>query len=155
MKKKVTPKLIAEAREYALSGFTHRQICLSVGISPATFYKHIDLVNTIRQAEDDLRRDIAEDIKTSSNNGEVSAQIFLAKRLGLYSTSYKMQQIKTTKAALSQISRINADLASGIIPQELAAALIKNIEIFLKAFELNEIDIRVSEIEEQLKDRKR
>lgn len=152
-KSKVTPKLIAEAKELALNGFTHRQIAQSLRISPTTLYKSVDLMDTIRDAEDDLRRDIAEDLKTASNNGEVSAQIFLAKRLGLYATSYKMPQIKSTKTALAQISRINSDLASGVIPFELASTLIKNIEVFLKAHEAYVTDVRIAEIEQQLKDR--
>ena len=152
-KLKITPKFIAEAKGLALNGFTHRQICQSLKISPTTFYKHTNLVDTIREAEDDLRRDIAEDLKTASNNGEVSAQIFLAKRLGLYATSYKMPQIRSTKTALAQISRINSDLASGVIPFELATTLIKNIEVFLKAYEVNVINDRLQEIEEELKAR--
>ena len=147
MKSKITPKLIKDAKEYALSGFTHRQIAKSLNISPTTLYKNVDIMNTINKAEDELRRDIAQDIRTSSNNGEVSAQIFLSKRLNLYSTTYKMPQIKTVKTALTQISRINSDLANGVLPVELANNLIKNIDLFLKAFEVNELEKRIEQLE--------
>ena len=110
-------------------------------------------MDTIRDAEDELRRDIAEDLKTASNNGEVSAQIFLAKRLGLYATSYKMPQIKSTKSALAQISRINSDLASGVIPFELASTLIKNIETFLKAYEVNILQEELQELKDQFEEK--
>jgi len=150
MKKKVTPEFIAEARDLSLSGFTHLQIQKSLGISHTTFYAHPELIDTIREAEQELRLDIVNDIKSSSNNGEVAAQIFLSKRLNLFTTSYKMPQIKTVKSALVQISRINADLANGVLPPELASSLIKNIDTFIKAFEVSELAKEVENIKELL-----
>jgi len=61
-----------------------------------------------------------------------------------------MPQIKTVKTALTQISRINSDLASGELNAELANNLIKNISLFLKAFELNDIEKRLIELEENI-----
>ena len=149
MKKKVTPEFIAEAKELALSGFTHLQIQKSLGISHTTFYAHPELIATIREAEQELRLAIVNDIKSSSNNGEVAAQIFLSKRLNLFTTSYKMPQIKTVKSALTQISRINADLANGVLPPELANNLIKNIDTFIKAFEVSELEKRIEALEDK------
>ncbi len=151
--KKVTPEFIERAKDLALRGFSHNQIYKHLGIASSTFYSNPELMSTIRSAEDDLRIDIADDLKTASNNGEVSASIFLAKRLGLFATSYKMPQIKSIKTALTQISRINTDLASGELPPELASALIKNIDSFLSAFQTNVQDKRIAEIEEMLSER--
>lgn len=148
MKKKITPKLIAEAREFALSGFSHLQIMKCIGISNSAFYKNEELLHTIREAEAELRQQIADDIRNSSNMGEVSAQIFLSKRLNLYHTSYKMPQIKSVKTALTQIARVNADLANGNIPPELASSLIKNIETFIKAYEVSDLEQRLIALEE-------
>jgi len=150
MKKKITPELIAIARDLASSGFSHLQIMKSVGISSAAFYRNIELVTTIREAENELRQQIALDIKSSSQNGEVSAQIFLSKRLNLYGTSYKMPQIKTVKSAMNQISRINSDLANGVLPPELANNLVKNIEVFVRAHEVNELALEIEAIKERL-----
>lgn len=150
MKKKITPKLIELARELSLAGFTHRQIAKSLNISPTTLYANADIMNTIKEAEDILRINIANDIRNSSGKGEVSAQIFLSKRLNLFTTSYKMPQIKTVESALTQISRINSDLASGLIPQELANNLIKNCLAFVNAFEVNELAKEIEEIKERL-----
>ncbi len=149
MVKKVTPKLIAKAKEYALCGFSHLQIAKSVGIANSTLYADSNLMDTIREAESELREQIANDIKASSGSGEVSAQIFLSKRLNLYQTQYKMPQIKSVKTALTQISRVNSDLADGTLPPELANNLIKNIETFIKAYEVSTLEERIIALENQ------
>ena len=151
MKKKITPALIAEARELAKDGFSHLQIAKSIGVASSTLYADSEMMDTIYEAEMELRKEIANDIRNSSNNGEVSAQIFLSKRLNLHHTSYKMPQIKTVKSAMSQISRINSDLASGALPTELATSLIKNIETFIKAHEVNVLEERIISLEESTK----
>ena len=153
--KKVTPEFIERAEQLALRGFSHSQIYKHLNIASSTFYSNAELVSTIRKAEDTLRIDIADDLKTASNNGEISATIFLAKRLGLFATSYKMPQIKSIKTALTQISRINQDLANGTLPSELASALIKNISEFIKAYEVTELAQSIAEIQEQLNDKKK
>ncbi len=151
MKKKITPTLIAEARELAKDGFSHLQIAKSIGISSSTLYADSDMMDTIRGAEDELRREIANDIRNSSNNGEVSAQIFLSKRLNLHHTSYKMPKVISVSGAMSQISRINSDMAAGLLPLELGNTLIKNLETYLKAFEVNELEQRIISLEESQK----
>lgn len=149
MNKKIKPEQITKAREYALNGFTHRQIAKSLGISHSTLYANSDIMDTIRKAEDDLREKIANDIIHSSSKGEVSVQIFLTKRLNLFSVSYKMPQIKSISSALTQLARINADLASGELPIELANNLIKNIELFMKAYEIHELEERITILEKR------
>jgi len=156
-KTKITKALKEKAKECALSGLTHAQTAIALGISRSTLYtkNYIDILDTIKEAENDLRIDVAQDLRTASNNGEVTAQIFLAKRLNLFSASYKMPQIKSVKTALTQISRINADLASGLIPLELSNSLIKNISEYLKAYELSKLSESVSEIQAQLDEQKK
>ena len=151
MKKKITPELIAKAREFALMGFSHLQICSSIGISSSTFYADSDMTDTIKEAEAELRAKIAKNIQDSADVGEVSAQIFLSKRLNLYGTSYKMPQIKTVSSALEQIARINKDLANGMLPPELANNLIKNIDTFVKTFEVSELEKRILALEAHTK----
>lgn len=150
MKKKINAEVVAKAREYALQGFTHLQIAKSIGVSSSTLYADSEMMDTIRSAEDELRRTIAQDIQNSSRNGEVAAQIFLSKRLNLFSASYKLPQIKTIGSALNQIARINSDLANGVLPVELANNLIKNIECFMKAYELNDLEKRIEELEKEV-----
>ena len=137
-------------KDLALSGFTHRQIAKTLNISPTTLYKRTDIMDTIKAAESELRIKVANDIKKSCESGEVAAQIFLSKRLNLFSVSYKLPQVKTIKAALTQINKINSDLAAGLIPYELAAALIKNLEIYIKGYELSELENRLTKLEEAL-----
>ena len=143
-------------KSLAMSGHTHLQIAKALNISKTTLYARSDISDAIKEAETDLRQKVAQDLLDRSGSDLSSASsIFLAKRLNLYSTTYHMPQIRSVKSALTQISRVNSDLASGTIPSELASALIKNIQTFLSAYETNELEIRVEQIEKTLQERKK
>jgi len=148
LKKKITPKLIADAKDLSLKGFSHTQIMKCTGISRTAFYADANLLNTIYKSEAELRKKISDAPVSKIEDGSETSIIYLAKRLSLFHTSYVMPQIKSTKTALEQISRINSDLASGILPPELATSLIKNIEVFLKAFDASELEQRLTALEE-------
>lgn len=141
---------LEEVREYTLNGFSHSQTARALNISRSTLYVKSDIMDTIKKAEFELRQQVAKDILSSSNGGEVTAQIFLSKRLNLFSVSYEMPQVKDMKTALQQINIINQDLASGEIPSELANNLIKNIGLFIKTYESSELEKKLDNLEEKL-----
>ena len=147
MAKKIKVNL-KTVKKLASCGYSNLQIAEAVGISKTYLYNTVAITDTIKEAQAELRQKIAQDlIDRSETDSTSTASIFLSKRLNLFATTYKMPQIKSVKSALTQISRINSDLASGSIPPELANNLIKNIETFIKTFEVSELEKRIERLE--------
>ena len=88
MKSKITPKLMTKAGKLAKNGFTVSQIAKSLLVSRSALYSNQDIMDTIKEAQSELRESIANDILLSSKSGEVASQIFICKRLNLFSNEY-------------------------------------------------------------------
>ena len=146
---------LEEVAALAASGMSTRQIAAALGIARSTLYKKADIVDTIKDQQQQLRLKVAKDLlKRSSSDLGSSATIFLAKRLGLYSCEYDMPQIRSIKSAVKQISRVNSDLAAGTVTSELATHLISNLTAYIRAYEVSELAESVAAIQQQLDDQK-
>lgn len=147
-KSKITPALISKAKRLAKAGFSHKQIYETLGISYTTFYKNVELVETIKKAENELREKVSNALlERAVNNDDTTALIFLAKRLNLFSNNGLDITVNSTETALKGLSQlINAN-----IPIEQKNSIKAIIEAYIKGVETVELDKRITKLEELLK----
>lgn len=141
-KSKITKQLIDEAYKLSKGGFSHKQIYNSLGISHTLFYANIELVETIKKAERELRIEVSNTLLENAVNGDTTSMIFLAKRLNLFSSDINIE-LKDSRSALVALNEIiNAN-----IPLEQKNSLKSVVETFLKAYETTELEKRIESLE--------
>jgi len=150
MKPKITTKAIATAQELASKGFSHKQIMEALGISRTAFYTNENLINTVKQAQDDLRTRVADAlIEKAVSLEDTASLIFLSKRLNLFSSDANIN-LKTPQDALESLER----LGNANIPIEQTNALRAIIGDYFKAYETTQLETRLNEIEKIVKGEK-
>jgi len=148
MKKKITKKLIAEAAEFAKTGFSNKQIMSAVDLSSSAFYANQELTDTVKKNRMELRKEIAKSLTESAlDRNDTTVQIFLSKRLGLFQSSYKKGSLKTVGDAVSELSKLYK--SSDDMPLELINATAKILNDFVKMIEVSELEIRIEKLERE------
>ncbi len=146
---KLNKAMLKKGYELALKGFSHKQICESVGIGKSSLYsaRYAELLETIKKGEHELREDITSTILATLENDN-SMKIFLSKRLNLFHTGYSLPKLTSIEQAASEISNLNIALSDGDIPIELHSSLLKGINEFVKSKEIGDLETRIKKLEE-------
>ncbi len=152
-KPKITPELIEQAGELAYHGFSDKQIMEAVDISNAAYYKHEELINTVKSRRQELRKKVADALMETAVGGDTTALIFLSKRLGLHQSisGYKKGSLKTSKDAIRELEKLYHASISGDAPLELINTVGKILNDFVKTYDTVELEERLTRIEEALK----
>jgi len=152
---KLTKRMLNRAYELAFKGFSHKQVCESVGINRTSLYheNYKDLYDIIKKGEQDLREEVTNTILMTLSD-DTSMRIFLSKRLNLFHSEYKLPKITTADQALREISNLNIALSEGTIPIELHSSLLKGINDYLKSYEVTQLEERLTKIEKAIEDDK-
>ena len=146
---KLSKSMVNTAKKLALKGFTHKQICQSVGIGYTSLYSktYAELLKAIKEGEHELRLQVTDAILDTMEE-DTTLKIFLSKRLSLFHTSYRLPPIKSTEQALRELSKLNTALSEGEIPIELHSALSKNITEWVQTTKVTDLEKRIIAIEE-------
>lgn len=106
----------------------------------------MDLMDTIKKAKSELRQKVSRSLLNNATTGDTTSLIFLAKRLNLFSEDISIN-LKTPQTALKSLENV----ANANISLEHKNSLKSIISDFIKAYEVTELEQRLSKIEEELK----
>ncbi len=147
-KPKINDNVIKEAFELARAGFNDKQMQEAFGISKSLMYANLELMDTIKGARRELRQKISQSLLSNAvdlNNPTV--QIFLAKKLRLFDDTFDSINLKSSDDVLKVISRIFKAVSDGTISDDKANQLKSLLDTFTKAYEVNELDKRITQLE--------
>lgn len=147
-KSKINSEVVAKAFEYAKSGFNNKQIYEALGISKSTLYANSDLMDSIKKGQSELRSEVSSSLlKNAIKLDNPTVQIFLAKRLRLFDETFDTFSLKTSKDIVKAFSELFIAVGNGVISEEKARQLQCILESTMKAYEVNELEQRVEELE--------
>lgn len=139
---------LEELEALAIKGYSISMICNAIGINRSTAYRNSDINNTIKRGRDQAKQKIVNDLMARSESDLSStATIFLAKQLKVFEDYYPTSTPKSISEALSKIMSIYKSVASNELSSDKADKLIHYLEIYIKAYETNELTKRLEELE--------
>jgi uncharacterized protein YbjQ (UPF0145 family) len=147
--KKVNEQMIKQSYDLARAGFNDKQIYETIGISRALYYRSVDIIDTIKEARRELKQEVSKSLLANAvdmNNHTV--QIFLAKKLRLFDDTFNSITLKKSDDVLKATSNLFKAVADGSISEDKANQLKSILDSFTKAYELNELEQRLTALEE-------
>lgn len=138
---KITKQVKEKIYQLARQGINNKTIYESIGISKTAFYGNKDLMNSIKKARMELMQDVSSMLLSQATT-DTTAMIFLAKRLNLFSGDVNIN-LSSPQKALKSLE----DLASANISLEHKNALKSIISEYFKAYEITELEERLSKLE--------
>ena len=148
-KSKINNEMIKEAYELAKSGFNNKQIQEALNISKALLYRNVDLIDSIKEGQLELRKRISSSLlenATDLNNPTV--QIFLAKKLRLFDDTFNSINIKNTDDVLTTVSNLFKAVSDSSISDDKANQLKSILTLYNDAYNINILEKRITELEE-------
>ena len=148
-KPKINDEVIKKAYELSRAGFNDKQIQESLKISKSLMYSNMELMDTIKKAKTELREEVSKSLLSNAmdlNNPTV--QIFLAKKLRLFDDTFDSITLKKSDDVLNTISKLFKAVSDGAISEDKANQLKSIIDSFSKAYELNNLEERITALEE-------
>lgn len=140
---KITKQLIKKAYDLAKAGFNNKTIYESLDISKSAFYNNKDLMDSIKKAKAELREEVSLSLLSNAKTGDTTSLIFLAKRLNLFSEDVQIN-LTNPKSALKSLEEV----ANANISLEHKNSLKSIISDYIKAYEVSELEERISKLEE-------
>jgi len=148
--KKVNQEMIEKAQELSRAGFNNKQIYEVLNISKALFYRSKDLIDTIKEARKELRQNISQSlINNAVDLNNPTVQIFLAKRLKLFDDTFDSISIKKSDDVLKVVADIFKAVSTNTISKDKSKQLLAILDTYIKAYEMNELEKRITELEAQ------
>ena len=148
-KPKINDEVIKEAFELSKSGFNDKQIQQCLSISKSLMYSNLELMDTIKEARTELRKDISQSLLTNAKDlNNPTVQIFLAKKLRLFDDTFDSITLKSSDDVVKVVSKLFTAVADGSISDDKANQLKSILDTYTKAYELNELENRISQLEE-------
>jgi len=142
-KPKVTKELLEVAYDLSIKGFNDKQIIEAIKISKSLFYINMELLDTIKRGRRELRLLVSQSLLNNAIDiNNPTAQIFLAKRLNLFSEDISID-LSSPKTAIKSLECI----ANANISIEHKNSLKSIIGEYLKAYEVVELEERISVLE--------
>ena len=132
----------------ASKGYSVTMICNAIGISRTKAYNNRDIINTIKKGTSDARQKVINDLFARSEaDVSATATIYLSKQLKVFEDYYPTSTPKNIKEALTKIQDIYQSVARNELNSDKADKLIHYLEVFIKSYELSELEQRVAELE--------
>ena len=154
MAKKIDVDL-AVIEELASKGYSVLMICSAIGISKSYAYAHADVMEAIKAGGDKAKQKVIDDLMARSENDQsATASIFLAKQLKVFDTYFATSSPQSPSDALKKISNIYVAVARNELSEEKGTHLIGYLEKYVKAYEVSELDDRISKLESEVNARK-
>ncbi len=149
-KPKINDDVIKEAFKLARTGFNDKQIQEALQISKSLMYSHKELMDTIKKARVELREEISNSLlKNAIDLSNPTVQIFLAKRLRLFDDTFNTITLKKSDDILRAINKLFGAVSNNSISDDKANQLKSILETFTKAYEVNELETRLSKLEQR------
>lgn len=148
----ITKEMIDEVERLAGLGLNELQISESIGMGYSTFQRNKEhFGEAIKKGKAALRAMVSEALISKMGGGDITALIFIAKRLNLFQSSIMSQPPKTINQAMKELGKVYSSLASGEIGDSQADRLSAILDKLIKGIELHDLDERLRIIEERVK----
>lgn len=148
----ITQQMIDEVERLAGLGLNELQISESIGMGYSTFQRNKERFGeAIKKGKATLRATVSGALISKMSGGDVTALIFIAKRLNLFQPSITSQPPKNIGQAMKELGKIYSSLANGEIGDSQADKLTAILDKVIKGIELHDIDERLRIIEERVK----
>lgn len=151
----LTPERLQIIEEMAYNGYTKTTVAKNVGMSLGNIQrKGTNAYEAYSVGRKRLEKKILDDlIKRSNEDQSSTATIFLAKKLKLFEEHFTTAKPKSIKEAIDRIAKIYIAVAQNELNEEKATHLVGYLEKYIKAYEVAEIEERISKLEELLNEK--
>jgi len=148
MPKKINVDL--EALEaLAARGYNITMCCDAIGISQSKAYKDIQIIQAIKRGHAKARQKVIDDLMARSESDQsATSSIFLAKQLKVFDDHFPTSSPKSPSDAIKKISSIFVSVARNELSGDKGTHLIGYLEKYLKAYEITDLEERISKLEE-------
>jgi len=146
----ITTEMKSETMRLASLGFNEKQISEAIGLNYRTFQdKKEHFLDFLKKGKQELRERITSALLSRIDEQDVTSLIFVSKRLGLFSNSFDATAPNSTQEAMAEMLKIYVSLADGTITETQADKLIGTLQSYVKAYEVSELERRLTIIEER------
>jgi len=140
---------LEELEELASKGYSVEMLCSAIGIAKQTAYNNKYIMDAIRRGHSTAKQKVVNDLMNRSEVDQSStASIFLAKQLKVFDNYYPTASPKSPTDALNKISNIYTAVSRNELSEEKGTALIGYLEKYVKAYEMSELEKRITKIED-------
>ena len=141
---------LEELEALATKGYSVTMCCDAIGINRATAYKNSDIINTIKRGAAKAKQEVIDHLMARSLSDQgATASIFLAKQLKVFDNYFPTSSPIGPADALKKISNIYTAVARNELSEDKGTHLIGYLEKYVKAFEISELETRITALEEQ------
>lgn len=148
----ITEEMIDEVEKLAGMGLNESQISESIGMGYSTFQRNKERFGeAIKKGKATLRTRVSDALLAKMDTGDITALIFISKRLNLFQSSIMTKPPQTIKQAMKELAIVYAAHARGEITEGQADKLSAMLDKFIKGIELSEFDDRLKALEEKLR----
>lgn len=132
-----------QVKQLACQGYNVKTIAEVVGICRSLAYENLDFMDAYKKGRQELTDSLAKSMLSKAVAGDVTTQIFLAKRLGLFEKSQPQIKLQSAEDALKAFEEVfNADISV-----ESKNALKSVLESFTRTLGITEQDRKIRELE--------
>jgi len=140
---------LEELEALASKGYSVTICCDAIGITRTTAYNNSYIIDTIKRGTAKAKQKVVDDLMSRSEVDQSStASIFLAKQLKVFDNYYPTASPKSPTDALNKISNIYTAVSRNELSEEKGNHLLLYLEKYVKAYEVSELEERISKLED-------
>ncbi len=155
-KTRVTPSLLADAKALAGKGYSNIILADALGISASTCTNNKLLKIAIKEGRSVAKQKVIDDLMSRSEvDQSATSSIYLSKVMRVFDDPFPTATPKSPLDALKKISDIYVAVARNQLSEDRGNNLVGYLEKYLKAFEISQVEDRLTEVERLLHEQKK
>ena len=151
MAKKINVDL-KQVEELAAKGYNVTMVCNAMGISRSKAYSDTNILDAIKKGSNKAKQNVIDHLmKRSIEDQGATASIYLAKQLKVFEDYFTTSKPKSIKEAIERIATIYDSVSKNELDSEKGSKLVGYLEAYIKAYEVSELEERISVLENSAK----
>lgn len=149
----ITAEMLQECERLAALGLNEKQISESLGMAYSSFQKHkARFREVLKKGRQSLRERVSTKILNAIDEDNITAQIFVAKRLGLFQASINATAPDKAIQVSGELSRVYQMVSDGSITADHGEKLSSLLSKISSTIETVELEKRIEQLEQTLKE---
>ena len=133
----------------ASKGYNAAMCFDAIGISHSKGYHDTQIKQAIKAGHAKAKQKVIDDLMARSESDQsATSSIFLAKQLKVFDDYFPTSSPRSPSDAIKKISNIFVSVAKNELSEEKGTHLIGYLEKYLKAYEITELETRISKLED-------
>lgn len=152
-KNKIAPELLNQITNLAQAGLSKTDVAKNLKFARTVLHRNTAANAAYESGKARLRSKIATEVlkrATDSKKPSDKILVFMAEKLGVFSTDFQIAPPKDTKDAAKYLGLILHALMSGDLPTDKALAASKIAAEFSRASDLSDLQKQIEDLREQL-----